>query len=88
MNLEPLLNIVIEYYVLLNTADSAVLDDDAAVNALEYMAYELRRLDPVLRARFLEHIAHRASLSQSEHERRCIETMATDLGITSTEEEP
>lgn len=84
MSWEPLMSAIVDAVLFLELSGNDIVDEDAAVGAMERMAAALRGLGPVEREQFVGYLRQRAIDGESctPPERECIRTMADNLGLT------
>ena len=83
MNYEPLMDAVVQSVLFLENSPSHVVDDDSATGMLEQIAATLARLGPAELDQFLDYLRRCASRAGSAEERRSLEALASNLGLSS-----
>lgn len=83
MNDEPFMDLVVQTVLFLELSDDRTVNQDAAIAMMEQIAATLHRLEPTVIERFVQYIASRAARTEAGKEREVIESMASNLGLTS-----
>ncbi|MFI0370386.1 hypothetical protein ACH35V_21160 [Actinomadura sp. 1N219] len=82
-----LLKTVVAYTRFFEACDETVLDDDTALQQLEYAAYLLNQLSDADKLRLTDELAALAASETDPTDREFVETFAVHMGLADAEDD-
>jgi hypothetical protein len=79
MNDEILIDVIVQTILFLELSDETIIDDDAAVEMMEQMAFTLQKLKPDSRTQFVRYLRDCIQKSGNVTEREVLESFAEHL---------
>jgi hypothetical protein len=83
MSDEPLMDAIVQMILFLELSDHDIVNEDAAVSLMEQIAVTLQRLDANAVDRFLRYVKLRAIQTESQAERKVLDGLGMNFGLTS-----